>query len=79
MSRMNPGPIESVCPLTQRDRKKAVEVMKEIIAAADGSGEDEFEQMLELQRMLLLNIKAEMQAVDNFGDITRWLDAKLPC
>lgn len=35
------------------------------------------EQMRELQRMLVLNIKAEIQAVDNFGDIADWLDAKL--
>jgi len=33
--------------------------------------------MNELQRMLMLNIKAEMQAVDNYGNIADWLDAKL--
>jgi meiotic recombination protein SPO11 len=27
--------------------------------------------------MLMLNIKAEMQAVDNYGNIADWLDAKL--
>jgi meiotic recombination protein SPO11 len=33
--------------------------------------------MRELQRMLMLNIKAEIQAVDNYGDIADWLDRKL--
>lgn len=37
----------------------------------------ESEQMYELQRMLVLNIKAEIQAADNFGDIADWLDTKL--
>lgn len=36
------------------------------------------EQLGELQRMLMLNIKAEIQAVDNFGDMTNWLDERLP-
>lgn len=34
-------------------------------------------QMGELQRMLMLNIKAEIQAVDNYGNVADWLDAKL--
>lgn len=35
------------------------------------------DQMLELQRMLLLNVKAEIQTMDNYGDLTEWLDSKL--
>jgi meiotic recombination protein SPO11 len=69
-------PAESISPLSQRDRKKAVEVMREISAAGSMNG-DEANQMRELQRMLMLNIKAEMQMVDNYGDITGWLDIKL--
>lgn len=63
-------------PLTPGDRKKAVEIMREISTAvpADPDGAD---QMQELQRMLMLNVKAEMQAVDNYGDIADWLDKKL--
>jgi meiotic recombination protein SPO11 len=69
-------PSESILPLTQRDRKKAVEVMKEILGAEEVDG-DGAEQMRELQRMMMLNIKAEIQAVDNYGDIADWLDGKL--
>ncbi|KAK4039798.1 Spo11/DNA topoisomerase VI subunit A [Parachaetomium inaequale] len=71
-----PGPSESILPLTQRDRKKAAELMKEISGAEDVDG-DGTEQMRELQRMMMLNIKAEIQAVDNYGDIADWLDGKL--
>ena len=68
-------PIESIAPLSQTDRKKAVGILGEIcsqevdVAAAD--------QVHELQRMLMLNIKGEIQAVDKFGDITDWLDRRL--
>ncbi|KAK4157192.1 Spo11/DNA topoisomerase VI subunit A [Chaetomidium leptoderma] len=70
------GPSESISPLTQIDRKRAVEIMTEISSAEhiDSEGDD---QMRELQRMLMLNIKAEIQAVDNYGDIADWLDGKL--
>ncbi len=44
--------------------------------AIDWDGE-RGDQMRELQRMLMLNIKAEMQAVDNYGDIAEWLDRRL--
>jgi meiotic recombination protein SPO11 len=62
--------------LTCGDRKKAVDLIKEI----HGTEQDDLagvEQIQELQRMLMLNIKAEIQAVDNFGDITDWLDDRL--
>ncbi|KAK0636066.1 Spo11/DNA topoisomerase VI subunit A [Bombardia bombarda] len=67
---------ESITSLTQGDRKKAVQVMNEI-SAAGNIGAVEREQMKELKRMLMLNIKAEIQAVDNYGDITNWLNEKL--
>jgi meiotic recombination protein SPO11 len=63
-------------PLTQRDRKKAMEVMR-AVCAGEGLGRDEADVMLQLQRMLMLNIKAEIQAVDNHGDMADWLDEKL--
>jgi meiotic recombination protein SPO11 len=50
--------------------------MKEI-SGAGGIGRDEADHMGELQRMLMLNIKAEIQAVDNYGDIADWLDKRL--
>jgi meiotic recombination protein SPO11 len=38
---------------------------------------EEMAQVRELQIMLMLNIKAEIQVVDNLGDITQWLDERL--
>ena len=65
-----------MAPLTFNDRKKAVSVLKEICDAEEIE-DDEKIQILELQRMLMLNFKAEIQALDDFGDIARWLDEKL--
>ena len=65
-----------MAPLTLNDRKKAVSVLKEICDAEEIE-DDEKIQILELQRMLMLNFKAEIQALDDFGDIARWLDEKL--
>ncbi|KAK4142312.1 Spo11/DNA topoisomerase VI subunit A [Dichotomopilus funicola] len=70
------GPSDSVLPLTLGDRKKAVDVIKEIVNVEE-PGDDEMGQIRELQRMLMLNVKAEIQAVDNFGDLAGWLDEKL--
>ncbi|KAH6640993.1 Spo11/DNA topoisomerase VI subunit A [Chaetomium tenue] len=70
------GPSESILPLTQHDRRKAVDVMKEV-SGVGALNNDGAQQMRELQRMLMLNIKAEIQAVDNYGDSSEWLDAKL--
>lgn len=69
-------PFDSIMPLTQRDRKKAVDILEEI-AASEVESPEVLEQKLELQRILMLNIKAEMQAVDDRGDITEWLDRTL--
>ncbi len=38
---------------------------------------DELEYAREVQTMLFLNLKAEIQAVDNMGDLTDWLDDKI--
>ncbi|KAK4445740.1 Spo11/DNA topoisomerase VI subunit A [Podospora aff. communis PSN243] len=69
-------PRNSAALLTRGDRKKAVDVVKDIYA--NGEADDSTrEQFGELQRMLMLNIKAEIQVVDDFGDITNWLDEAL--
>ncbi|KAK0652552.1 Spo11/DNA topoisomerase VI subunit A [Cercophora newfieldiana] len=67
---------QSLGLLTVGDRKKAVDVMKDIYdnGEADSCAREQFS---ELQKMLMLNIKAEIQAVDDFGDITHWLDGAL--
>ncbi|CCC08977.1 hypothetical protein SMACR_03194 [Sordaria macrospora] len=69
-------PSDSTAPLNEGDREKAVSVLRDICTTArlDSSGR---EHKLELQRMLMLNVKAEIQAVDDFGDITNWLDERL--
>jgi meiotic recombination protein SPO11 len=69
-------PQESLTPLTTRDRKAAVNLLKGICDEGDMDAE-EMEQVREIQVMLMLNIKAEIQAVDNLGDMTDWLDREL--
>ncbi|GLA96149.1 hypothetical protein AtubIFM61612_011337 [Aspergillus tubingensis] len=62
--------------LTKRDRKKIVAMLsRNPIWAADGP---EPEWRVELQRMLMLNVKAETEILyDMEGGLTRWLDRKL--
>lgn len=38
---------------------------------------EEMEQLRELQVMLMLNMKAEIQAIDHMGDLSGWLDDKI--
>ncbi|GLA72901.1 hypothetical protein AtubIFM55763_003795 [Aspergillus tubingensis] len=62
--------------LTKRDRKKIVAMLsRNPIWAADGP---EPEWRVELQRMLMLNVKAETEILyDTEGGLTGWLDRKL--
>lgn len=67
--------------LTPNDRKTAKRIFKALLAGRKG-GEQEFdheelEQLRELQVMLMLNMKAEIQAIDNMGDLSDWLDEKM--
>ncbi|KAF6813237.1 meiosis-specific topoisomerase spo11 [Colletotrichum sojae] len=62
---------DSANPLTTRDRKRAVNMLKDIGENIDGY---DMECRRELQVMLFLGIKAEIQAVDDAGDISNWLD-----
>ncbi|TLD25383.1 hypothetical protein PspLS_05403 [Pyricularia sp. CBS 133598] len=62
--------------LTTRDRKLAHEMVLKLSRSLETKGEHE-QYLGELQVMLMLNVKAEIQAVDNLGDITEWLDNKL--
>lgn len=66
----------STSQLTTRDRKLAHEMVSRLSGSLDMRGEHE-EHLRELQVMLMLNVKAEIQAVDNLGDITEWIDNKL--
>jgi len=63
-------------PLTARDRRAAVRTLETI----GGRGIHDVglaEQAAELQTMMMLNLKAEIQFVDNYDDLARWLDGKL--
>ncbi|PYH69335.1 putative meiosis-specific topoisomerase Spo11 [Aspergillus vadensis CBS 113365] len=62
--------------LTKRDRKKVIAMLsRNPIWAADGP---EPEWRVELQRMLMLNVKAETETLyDTEGGLTGWLNRKL--
>ncbi|KXH68386.1 type IIB DNA topoisomerase [Colletotrichum salicis] len=62
---------ESSSSLTLRDRTRAINMVMEV--SEDGT-ENDRDCRRELQVMLFLGIKAEIQAVDNTGDMSRWLD-----
>ncbi|KAK0666403.1 putative meiosis-specific topoisomerase [Cercophora samala] len=70
------NPSDTVSSLTLRDRRKGSDVLR-AIWSVDQPSDEELEHARELQRMLMLNIKAEIQAVDNYGDLSTWLDDKL--
>lgn len=80
-SRAQRTALDSLIQLTRSDRKTVQRIFQSIVG--DG-GEDEtdfdqeeLEQMRELQVMLVLNMKAEIQALDNMGDLSSWLDHKM--
>jgi meiotic recombination protein SPO11 len=61
--------------LTARDRLKAMRMLEWDLCAADGP-EQEWRQ--ELQSMLMLNVKAEMQILDELpGGLVSWLSDEL--
>lgn len=62
---------ESSSFLTARDRKRAANMIKGM--SEDGT-ESDTECRRELQVMLFLGVKAEIQAVDDTGDMSKWLD-----
>ncbi|KAI0508931.1 Spo11/DNA topoisomerase VI subunit A [Xylaria bambusicola] len=69
-------PVDTTLPLRIRERRVAVKLLSSAIES-----DDEFvannDLIRELQIMLLLNTKAEIQAVDDAGDLTKWLDNAL--
>lgn len=62
--------------ITQRDRKVAVGVLDELSRWALGDIVAE-NLMRELQRMLMLGAKCEIQWLDDAGDLVGWLDGEL--
>ncbi|KAK2057001.1 type IIB DNA topoisomerase [Colletotrichum caudatum] len=71
-SRMSP--LKHSSSLTQKNRKAAARMIKEI--GEDGNDCDIMCRR-ELQVMMFLGIKAEIQAVDDAGDISSWLDRNM--
>ncbi|KAI9676345.1 MAG: hypothetical protein M1817_000502 [Caeruleum heppii] len=61
--------------LTVRDRRKAISMLKKGLFA-EGGGEPRWRR--ELQVMLILNVKAEIQIMSNVdGGLQRWLDRRI--
>jgi meiotic recombination protein SPO11 len=67
---------EPVSQLTARDRKLAVGTLKKV---HDLLQDDEVAEGLriELQRMLMLGVKTEIQWLDDSGSIAQWLDREM--
>ncbi|ERS95181.1 hypothetical protein HMPREF1624_08392 [Sporothrix schenckii ATCC 58251] len=70
--------LNDVLPLTDTDRRTAVCLLKDMVygTTADSDAAS-LKQYREVQVMLMLNIKAEIQAADDYGDLATWLDEKL--
>ncbi|KAI1078690.1 DNA topoisomerase IV, alpha subunit [Whalleya microplaca] len=71
------NPLDTPSPLAALDRLKITSLLRRLEDEHEQSA-DEMVLMRELQLMLMLNIKAEIQAVDEAGSIAGWLDRKLP-
>lgn len=71
----------SLVALTPLDRKTAQRIFQAIVAGTEVKeeefGQEESEQLRELQVMLMLNLKAEIQAIDKMGDLSDWLSDKM--
>lgn len=63
--------------LTTHDRKTAQSIVHALAEREDELDHEETEQLREIQMMLVLNVKAEIQAIDNMGDLSDWLDEKI--
>lgn len=63
--------------LTTHDRKTAQSIIYTLAERQDELDHEETEQLREIQMMLVLNVKAEIQAIDNMGDLSDWLDEKI--
>ncbi|OTB01709.1 hypothetical protein M426DRAFT_265630 [Hypoxylon sp. CI-4A] len=68
-------PLEVSSHLSALDRQKAMKLLEKLKEQEDSTENDEL--VHEIQLMLMLNLKAEIQAVDDAGDLTRWLDENL--
>ncbi|KAI3328527.1 Spo11/DNA topoisomerase VI subunit A [Ustulina deusta] len=70
------SPVDATLPLKATDRRLAMRLLSATVGK-DGQCPESPDFVHELQIMLLLNTKAEIQAVDDAGDLTTWLDSAL--
>lgn len=69
---------DNMMVLTGTDRKKTQRLLGNMTTDAHEEFDTEqSEQIRELQLMLMLNLKAEIQAIDDMGDLSTWLDDKM--
>lgn len=61
--------------LSTRDRKVAVGILEKLLDVKDDA--EVVEAQRELQVMLMMGVKAEIQWLDEAGNLTDWLDFKL--
>ncbi|KAK4075766.1 hypothetical protein Trihar35433_2326 [Trichoderma harzianum] len=66
---------EPISALTTRDRNVAVGILKKLVDSGDDPTAIELGR--ELQVMLMMGIKAEIQWLDEAGNLTEWLDTKI--
>ncbi|KAI1313238.1 Spo11/DNA topoisomerase VI subunit A [Xylaria venustula] len=71
-----PSPVDTMLPLKVTDRKLAIRLLSCTVGRLD-QGIESTDFVRELHIMLFLNTKAEIQAVDDAGDLTKWLDNTL--
>ena len=67
---------EPVSQLTARDRKSAISTLSKVSKVSPQDNEAA-ELQRELQVMLIMGVKAEIQWLDDSGDIVEWLDQTL--
>ncbi|KAL7945283.1 Spo11/DNA topoisomerase VI subunit A [Trichoderma barbatum] len=66
---------EPISALSPRDRKLAVGMLEKLLDSRDDSETTELGR--ELQVLLMMGVKAEIQWLDEAGNLTEWLDSKL--
>ncbi|KAL7791425.1 Spo11/DNA topoisomerase VI subunit A [Trichoderma ceciliae] len=66
---------EPISALSARDRKVAVGILEKLVDSGDDPETVNLQR--ELQVMLMMGIKAEIQWLDEAGNLTDWLDFKL--
>lgn len=71
------SPLDSLIQLTPRDRTTTQRILQNIVDEDEDAEPEDLEQIRELQVILMLNMKAEIQAIDDMGDLSSWLDRKM--